>query len=103
MVNSKGIKGVSVPSKLYGVMASGRPVLGILEEGTEARTIIDEAQCGISVDPGDYDAIEKLIKTFIDMDRDKLEEMGINGRKYLDKYLTREISIRKYGETIAGL
>ena len=55
-------------------MASGRPVLGILEEGTEARTIIDEAKCGISVAPGDYDAIEKLIKTFIDMDRDKLAE-----------------------------
>lgn len=103
VVNSKGIKGVSVPSKLYGVMASGRPVLGILEEGTEARTIIDEAQCGISVAPGDYDAIEKLIKTFIDMDRDKLEEMGKKGRKYLDEYLTREISIRKYGETIGSL
>ena len=36
-------------------------------------------------------------------DRDKLDEMGTNGRKYLDEYLTREISIRKYGEKIAGL
>ena len=27
VVNAKGIKGVSVPSKLYGVMAAGKPVL----------------------------------------------------------------------------
>ena len=58
VMNAKGIKGVSVPSKLYGVMAAGKPVLGILEEGSEARLIIEEAECVLSVDPGDYEAIE---------------------------------------------
>ena len=33
VVNAKGIKGVSVPSKLYGVMAAGKTVFGVLEEG----------------------------------------------------------------------
>ena len=35
VVSARGIRGVSVPSKLYGVMAVGKPVLGVLEEGSE--------------------------------------------------------------------
>lgn len=101
VVNAKGIKGVSVPSKLYGVMAAGKPVLGILEEGSEARLIVEEAECGISVDPGDYEAIEGLIRRFIEMkDSSQLEEMGAKGRDYLINYLTKDVSIRKYRDEI---
>lgn len=101
VVNAKGIKGVSVPSKLYGVMAAGKPVLGILEEGSEARLIVEEAECGVSVDPGDYEAIEELIRRFIDMkDSFQLEEMGSKGRDYLLNYLTKDVSIRKYRDEI---
>lgn len=101
VVNAKGIKGVSVPSKLYGVMAAGKPVLGILEEGSEARLIVEEAGCGISVDPGDYEAIEALIQKFIEMkDSQQLKEMGSRGREYLVNYLTKDVSIRKYCDEI---
>lgn len=101
VVNARGIKGVSVPSKLYGVMAAGKPVLGVLEEGSEARLIVEEARCGLSVSPGDYQAIRQLIKTFIEMkDSAELEEMGSRGRDYLLKYLTKDVSIRKYRDEI---
>lgn len=101
VVNAKGIKGVSVPSKLYGVMSAGKPVLGILEEGSEARLIIEEAGCGISANPGDYEAIEKLIDRFIRLrDTEELKKMGEAGRDYLTKYLTKDVSIEKYREEI---
>lgn len=101
VVNAKGIKGVSVPSKLYGVMAAGKPVLGILEEGSEARLIVDEAKCGMSVTPGDYEAIEGLIRQFIEMkDSSRLDEMGTKGRNYLVNYLTKDVSISKYRDEI---
>ncbi len=101
VVNAKGIKGVSVPSKLYGVMAAGKPVLGILEEGAEARLIVEEAGCGISVAPGDYEAIEHLIETFIEWkDSPRLAEMGARGRDYLVNYLTKDVSIKKYRDEI---
>lgn len=111
VVNSKGIKGVSVPSKLYGVMAAGKPVLGILEKGTEARTIIEESQCGLSVDPGNYEEIKGLIRYFIDTKDDReatyqgrdtiaQSKMGANGRSYLEKHLTKDISIEKYYQHI---
>ena len=101
VVNARGIKGVSVPSKLYGVMAAGKPVLGVLEEGSEASLIVNEAKCGLSVSPGDYQAVYQLIETFIGMKGSaELEKMGNMGRDYLLNYLTKDVSIRKYCDEI---
>ena len=101
VMNAKGIKGVSVPSKLYGVMAVGRPVLGILEEGSEARLIVEEAQCGITVAPERYDEIVRLIQKFIDeYSKEERMRMGENGHRYLLEHLTKEVSIEKYKEEI---
>lgn len=101
VVNAKGIKGVSVPSKLYGVMAVGKPVLGIMDEGAEARLIVEEAECGISVEPGDYKAIEALIGEYIKLQgSEELAEMGARGREYLIRNLTRKVSVEKYRDEI---
>lgn len=96
-VNSKGIKGVSCSSKVYGIMAAGKPIIGVLEKDTEIRTLIEECGCGKCCEPGKYDDIELLIKWCIESD---LTEMGIRGRKYLEKNLTKDISIKKYMEAI---
>ena len=104
VMNAKGIKGVSVPSKLYGVMAVGKPVFGILEPGTEARCIIEESRCGKSVDPGDYDAIRKLIKEILDnKNNEEWKEMGKNGHEFLMANLKKDISIEKYRKEILDL
>ena len=104
VVNAKGIKGVSVPSKIYGVMAVGKPVLGILEEGSEARLIVEEADCGRVVAPSDYPAITDLIRFFIERRNDnELLDMGLRGRQFLDKNLARHISIERYADEILSL
>ena len=101
VMNAKGIKGVSVPSKLYGVMAAGKPVLGILEEGAEARLIVEEAECGRVVSPEDYEAIRNLIREFIQKrNSEELACMGEKGRNYLVQHLTKDVSIKKYCDEI---
>ena len=101
VMNAKGIKGVSVPSKLYGVMAAGKPVLGILEEGAEARLIVEEAECGRVVSPEDYEAIRNLILEFIQKrNSEELSCMGEKGRNYLVQHLTKDVSIKKYRDEI---
>ncbi len=103
-VNSKGIKGVSVPSKLYGIMAVAKPVLGIMEDGSEGSYVIKEANCGILCEPMDYDAIEKNIKFLIDNENsDSIINMGKNGRRYLDKCLRMDLSINKYNDALLSL
>ncbi len=104
VVNAKGIKGVSVPSKIYGVMAVAKPVLGILEDGTEAKMIVEESGSGRVVDPGDYKAISDCIQYYIDhRNSQELQNMGLAGRKYLEERLTKSSSIEKYSEVLASL
>lgn len=102
VVNARGIKGVSVPSKLYGVMAAGKPVLGVLDEGSEARLIVDECKCGVCTEPGNYDEIYNKINYILN-NKDEIKEFGNNGRKYLEKNLTKDVSINKYKNAILSL
>jgi glycosyltransferase involved in cell wall biosynthesis len=100
-VNAKGIKGVSVPSKLYGIMAAGKPVLGVLEEDSEARFIIEQTRCGYVTGPGKYDEVETMIDRFLnEKGTYTLNEMSERGRAYLVKNLTKEVSIKKYIEEV---
>ncbi|WP_400243863.1 glycosyltransferase family 4 protein [Niallia sp. JL1B1071] len=96
-INAKGIKGISVPSKLYGIIAAGKPVLGVLDKNSEARLIIEESDCGYVTEPGNYDAVIEIIERYInEKDTNNLTEMSIKGRSYLVENLTKEVSITKY-------
>ena len=103
-VNAKGIKGVSCPSKAYGIMAAGKAVLGVLEDGTEVRGLIEECNCGKCCEPGDYAEVAKILQWYIgNTGSEEIEQMGMNGRAYLEKNLTREVSVKRYAEEILKL
>lgn len=102
VVNAKGIKGVSVPSKLYGVMAAGKPVLGVLDEGSEARLIVEECNCGVCIEPGNYKEISNNIEYILN-NKEEIRALGLNGRQYLETNLTKEVSINKYKENILAI
>ncbi|MGU8132225.1 glycosyltransferase family 4 protein [Clostridium perfringens] len=102
VVNAKGIKGISVPSKLYGVMAVGKPVLGVLDKGSEARLILEESNCGVCSEPSDYKMIENNINYIIN-NKEKIKSLGMNGRAYLENYLSKNKSINKYKKNILEL
>lgn len=103
-VNAKGIKGISCPSKFYGIVGVGKPVLGVLEPGSEVEMLINEIGCGRVSSPGDYKAIEKDVKWFIDnAGSNELVEMGKRGHEYLIDHLTKDVSVGKYSEAIRGL
>lgn len=103
-VNAKGIKGVSCPSKAYGIMGVGKPIIGVLEEGSEVRMLIEEIGCGKCCEPGDYVEVANIIRWYIEnADTGEEEKMGMKGRKYLEQNLTKDISIRKYTKSILKL
>ena len=102
-VNAKGIKGVSCPSKYYGLAAVGKPVLGVLEKGSEVRYLIEKTKGGFCSDPGDYEHVERHIQWFIDsVGNGEVASMGQRGHDYLIENLTREKSVKKYAEEIRG-
>ncbi len=55
------IAGCLVPSKFYGIIASGTPLLAILPETTELREIVTNEQLGIVVEPGDTEGMRTAI------------------------------------------
>ena len=100
-VNARGIKGVSCPSKFYGIAGVGKPVIGVLEKGSEVEMLISEIGCGKVVEPGDYKRIAENINWFIENSgSEELAKMGKRGHDYLVEHLTKEVSIRKYIDAI---
>lgn len=103
-VNTKGIKGVSCPSKYYGLAAVGKPILGVLEEGSEVRCLIEDTRGGLVSEPGNYKKIQENIQWFLNhADDQEIHLMGERGREYLIANLTKDISIKKYSESIKTL
>ena len=103
-VNAKGIKGVSCPSKAYGIMGVGKPIIGVLEKGSEVRMLIDEIGCGKCCEPGDYAEVANIIRWYIEnADTGEEKKMGMKGRQYLERNLTKDVSVRKYVEAILDL
>ena len=103
-VNVKGIKGISCPSKFYGIAAVGKPVLAVLESGSEVRMLIEEIGCGKCVEPGDYDRIRESILWFVEhADSGECLNMGERGYEYLSAHLTKKISVNKYIKAINRL
>lgn len=103
-VNAKGIKGVSCPSKAYGIMAAGKAILGVLESGSEVSCLINDTHGGLCCEPGDYSALEKNLEWFINnAGTEEVNKMGKNSYDYLHRYLRRDISIGKYMNEIMKL
>ena len=103
-VSAKGIKGVSVPSKLYGAIATARPILAVLEDGAEARLIVEETQCGLISSPCDYESMLSNVQNLLNLAGSEEEKaMGDRGREYLVNHLTKDVSIAKYIDEILSI
>ncbi len=59
----RGLGGFIVPSKLYGILAAGRPFIAAVEPDAETATIAREYECGVIVEPGDREAMAAAIRT----------------------------------------
>jgi glycosyltransferase involved in cell wall biosynthesis len=75
----RGLEGVVVPSKLYGILAAGRPVLAVAPEESDVARIVRRAGCGVVADPDDAAAVVAAVKALL-ADRNRLAEMGARAR-----------------------
>ena len=81
----RGLEGVVVPSKLYSILAAGRPVLAIAAAESDAAQIVRETGCGIFADPDDPAAIAAAIRELRN-DQNRLIQMGIRAKETAAKY-----------------
>ncbi len=76
-----------LPSKMTGMLASGRPIIATCNEGTEIASVV--SKCGLVVPPEDADALVGAITKLIS-DPESMLRLGILARKYAEENLCRE-------------
>ena len=81
----RGLEGVVVPSKLYGILAAGRPVLAVADAKSDAARIVIESGSGTVADPDDPAAVAAAIRELRD-NAPRLAEMGRRARETAKKY-----------------
>jgi glycosyltransferase involved in cell wall biosynthesis len=91
----EGVEGLSVPSKYYGILASGRPVIALMAERSEVAMSIRESGCGYVVPPGNPDALAERIRYLFDHP-DAVREMGKKARQSLERNYSRRVVAEKY-------
>ncbi len=71
----RGLEGVVVPSKMYGIVAAGKPIVAVAPKGTDAATLGIKSGFAVSADPDKPDELIAAVRTLI-QGTNKLKEMG---------------------------
>ena len=80
-----GIEGFIVPSKVYGILAAGRPYIAATDPSSEPAQIARESGCGLVAAPGDPAALAEAIATLHD-DAAMTKDMGVRARLAARRY-----------------
>jgi len=104
-----------MPSKLTGMLASGRPVVATSRPGTQLAEVIGEREImgqgsdgreiegrGIVVEPGDASAFAHAIEDLA-RDRGLRERLGRNGREYAVSELGKETILSRFENELLAL
>jgi colanic acid biosynthesis glycosyl transferase WcaI len=79
----RGLARSSVPSKLYSILAAGRPVLAAVDEGTEVARTVTRAEAGLAVPPDDPARFVAALRELLASPA-RLEAMGRAGRRFVE-------------------
>jgi glycosyltransferase involved in cell wall biosynthesis len=93
----RGLAGFIVPSKVYGIMAAGRPMVAGVEAQSEPGRIIEEYKCGVRVEPDDPRALADGI---LALQNDSRLDMGRRARAAFERAFDRPIATAAYKELL---
>jgi len=97
-----GLAGYVVPSRLYGILAVGRPVIAATDPESETTQVVAEVGCGIVVPPGRPNVLARAIRDAHDGVYD-LDAMGERGREWVEKEADRSVAVRRYRDLLLEL
>ncbi|HEX6065432.1 MAG TPA: glycosyltransferase family 4 protein, partial [Longimicrobiales bacterium] len=96
------VSGLLVPSKTYGILASGRPVIYVGPDNSDVAQIIHDYDCGVVVSPDDPAALVAAIRKFRS-DAAYRERLGRNARSAAETVFDRSIAAAQWSEKLAQL
>lgn len=98
IISKPGVGENSVPSKTWSIMSAECPVIANFDEN-EIKTILNDNNCGIFTKAGDKEAFKNAILELYN-DKEKVVQLGKNGRQFIMENLTREIGTSKYVKVV---
>jgi colanic acid biosynthesis glycosyl transferase WcaI len=81
----RGLEGVVVPSKMYPILAAGRPILAVAPESCDVVRIVRRTGCGVVADPDDPTSVVRAVRE-VYRDEKRLAEMGRCAREAAGEY-----------------
>ena len=93
------VEGLVVPSKIYGILAAGRPVIAICTNDGEVARIVKQYQCGGVVEPGNVGALVDLILQ-LSADAALRAEMGQRARVTLEAQFSRQKALARWRQLL---
>jgi glycosyltransferase involved in cell wall biosynthesis len=96
----KGNTGVSVPSRIYNLLAIGRPIIICSEPEAEAAMLVREEDVGWVVPPEDPQALAEAISAAANISETR--EKGRRAVRVAARY-SRQIALRAYEDLMDGL
>jgi hypothetical protein len=86
--------GSVVPSKTYGIMAAGRPILYVGPANSTPARIIQRHDCGWQLEPGDVSGLTELLAS-LSRDRTALQHAGSRARAAFEQHYDRSIGVER--------
>ena len=99
---ARGLSGFVVPSRVYGILAAGRPVLVSADRESETVRLVEDAECGMVVPPGRPDAVARVIRDVVE-GRVSLDGMGERGRTWVEREADQQVAFGRYRRLVSEL
>jgi len=99
---ARGLSGYVVPSRLYGILSVGRPVIVAADPESETAQLVEQVSCGLVVPPGRPELLAEAIRAAHDGELD-LAAMGARGREYVTANADRAVAVSRYRNLLQEL
>lgn len=98
----RGFARYTAPSKVYTIMACGRPAIVSAEEGTDTARLVEESGGGLRVAPESVDELVTAVRR-LSADPAARADMGRRAREWIVRYYSRDAILTRYDELIRRL
>ncbi len=82
-----GLARSSVPSKMYSILAAGRPILASVDSGTEVERVVRQAEAGLAVQPDSPALFIAALRELL-ANGESRARMGESGRGWVTRWMS---------------
>jgi colanic acid biosynthesis glycosyl transferase WcaI len=98
----RGLARSSVPSKMYSILAAGRPIVASVDLGTEVANVVERAGAGVAVPPDDAESFTKAISRLVSAPSEAIQ-MGLAGRRFVEAWASPAAIAAQYEDLFQEL